>query len=72
MSGGGLHDADASSSFTRLPVGILTMISEVNNGTMTRFNAEEYREKLMGERTVFVDENTDGYFGMVRTHIRLP
>ena len=48
------------------------MISEVNNGTMTRFNAEEYREKLMGERTVFVDENTDGYFGMVRTHIRLP
>ena len=48
------------------------MISEVNNSTMTRFNAEEFREKLMAERTVFVDENTDGYFGMVRTYIRLP
>ena len=47
------------------------MISEVNDGTMTRTEAEEYREKLMAERTVFVDEHTDGYFGTVRTSIRL-
>ena len=62
-----MQGAGASSALTRLPVEILMMISEVNDGTMTRTEAEEYREKLMAERTVFVDENTDGYFGMVRT-----
>ena len=38
---------------------------------MTRSEAEEYREKLMAERTVVVDENTRGYFAMVRTRICL-
>ena len=66
-----MHDADASSTLTRLPAEILMMISEVNDGTMTRTEAEEYREKLMAERTVFVDKHTDGYFGTVRTSIRL-
>ena len=37
---------------------------------MTRSEAEEYRKKLMAERTVFV-ENNEGYFRMVRTYIRL-
>ena len=66
-----MHDADASSAFTRLPIEILTMISEESDGTMTRSEAEEYREKLMAERTVFVEENTEGYFSMVRTRTHL-
>ena len=55
-----MHDADASSSFTRLPVEILAIISEVNDGTRTRLDAEEYRGRLMGERTVFANGNTLG------------
>ena len=38
---------------------------------MTRSEAEEYREKLMAERTVVVEENTRGYFAMVRKRICL-
>jgi hypothetical protein len=66
-----MHSAGANSVFARLPVEILTMISEENDGTMTRLEAEKYREELMAERTVFVDENNEAYFGMVRTPIRL-
>jgi len=66
-----MHNAGANSVFARLPVEILAMISEENDGTMTRLEAEDYREKLMSERTVFVDENNEGYFGMVRMSIRL-
>ena len=61
-----LGSADATSALTKLPVEILTMISEENDGTISRSEAEEYREELMGERTVFVEENSD-FFGMVRT-----
>jgi len=61
----------ANSVFSRLPAEILTMISEETDGTMTRLEAEEYKEELMAERTVFVEGNDEGYFGMVRTPIRL-
>ena len=64
-----MHNADANSASRRLPVEI-TIISEENDGTMTRREAEEYREKLMAERTVFT-ENTEDYFGVVRTYIRI-
>jgi hypothetical protein len=66
-----MHNASTSSVLARLPVEILTMISEENDGTMTRPDAEKYREELMAERTVFVEENNEVYFGMVRTTIRL-
>lgn len=64
-----LHGANPSSAFARLPVELLTMISEENEGTMTRLEAEKYREALMAERTVFVEANSENYFGMVRTHL---
>lgn len=57
-----LRSAGATSALTKLPVEILTMISEENDGTMSRLEAEEYREELMDERTVFVEEND--FFGM--------
>ena len=66
-----MHSAGANSVFAKLPVEILTMISEENDGTMTRLDAEKYREELMAERTVFVEENDEAYFGMVRMPIRL-
>ena len=56
-----MYDADASFAFTRLPVEVLKMISEVNDGTMTRTEAKKFRRRLMVESTVFVDENTDSY-----------
>ena len=64
-----IQGAGVNSPFARLPVEILTMISEENDGTMTRSDAELYRGELMAERTVFVEENDDAYFGMVRPHI---
>ena len=66
-----LHDADANSALKRLPLEILIMIPKENDGTITRSEAEEYRVRLMAERTVSVDENTQGYFGMVRMPICL-
>jgi len=67
-----MHGAGANSVLAKLPVEILTMISEENDGTMTRLEAETYREELMSERTVFVEEtDVEDYFGMVRTSICL-
>ena len=67
-----MHGAGANSVLAKLPVEILTMISEENDGTMTRSEAEKYREELMSERTVFVEEtDVEDYFGMVRASICL-
>lgn len=66
-----MHKAGANSALARLPVELLTMISEGNDGTMSRLEAEEYRKELMDERTVFVEENNQDYFGMVRSRILL-
>jgi len=65
-----MHSAGANSVFGKLPVEILTMISE-ENGTMTHLDAEKYREELMAERTVFVEDNDKAYFGMVCIHLDL-
>jgi len=59
-----MQTAGASSALARLPVEILTMISEGNDGTMSRSEAEAYREELMAERTVLIEENDRDYFGM--------
>ena len=62
-----MHDAGQNSVFAKLPTELLTMISNENEGTMTRLEAEKYREELMSERSIFVEENDKAYFGMVRT-----
>ena len=62
-----MREAGPNSVFAKLPVELLSMISKENDGTMTRLEAEKYREELMKERTVFVEVNTEAYFGMVRT-----
>lgn len=66
-----MRSADTNSALARLPVEILTMISEGNDGTMSLSEAKEYRKELMKERTVFVENNNKTYFGMVRTPIHL-
>ena len=38
---------------------------------MTRSEAEDCGARLVAKRMIFVDENTQGCFGMVRTCIRL-
>ena len=60
-----LHEAGQNSAFTKLPSEILTMISNANDGAMTRSEAEKYREELMSERVVSVEESDRTYFGMV-------
>ena len=62
-----MHDAGQNSALAKLPVELLTMISNENDGAMTRAEAERYREQLMSERTVFVEHSDSAYFGMVRT-----
>ncbi|KAF9643672.1 hypothetical protein BDM02DRAFT_3104103 [Thelephora ganbajun] len=66
-----MHGAGANSAFARLPIEILTMISQESDGTMDRSEAEKYREELMAERTVFVKANNEGYFEIVCTILRL-
>jgi len=61
-----MHGAGQNSAFAKLPVELLTMISNENEGTMTRVEAERYREELMSERTIFIEQNETAYFGMVR------
>ena len=67
---GAMQGAGPNSVFAKLPTELLTMISEENDETMTRLEAEKYREELMAERTVFVEINNDAYFGLVRTRFR--
>ena len=58
--------AGQNSEFSKLPVEILTMISNANEGAMTREEAEKYREETMSERVVSVKENERTYFGSVQ------
>ena len=60
-----MRGAGQNSAFAKLPLEILTMISNVNDGAMTRLEAEKYREKLMSERVVSVEEIDRTYFGVV-------
>ena len=60
-----MYHAGQNSAFTKLPVELLAMISGENDGTMTRSEAEKYREELMSERVIAVAENDRAYFGRV-------
>ena len=60
-----MYHAGQNSAFTKLPVELLAMISSENEAAMTRSEAEKYREELMSERVVAVEENDRAYFGRV-------
>ena len=60
-----MHSAGQNSAFAKLPSELLTMISNENEGAMTRLEAEEYREELMSERAISVEESDRAYFGTV-------
>ena len=62
-----MHNAGQDSAFAKLPTELLTMISNENEGTMTRLEAEKYREEMMSERIVSLEENTEAYFELVPT-----
>ena len=48
------------------------MISNANEGAITCLEVEKYREELMSERVISVEENNRAYFGSVRPRRWLP
>ena len=58
-----MRGAYRSSAFSKLPMNILTMISNKNKGVITRAEAEKYRKKLISEKMIFVEDNDGSYFG---------
>ena len=65
-----MRAAGPASLFARLPAEILTMISEEIDETMSRLDAEKYREEMMAERARFDERISKYYFGVVRICIR--
>ena len=61
-----MYHAGENSAFSKLPFEILTMISGETEGAMTRLEAEKYREEMISERVIAVEENDRVYFGRVR------
>ena len=66
-----IQAASANSVLARVPAEIIMMISDENGETMTRPEAEKYREELMAERTVVLTENNKAYFEHVRSTLHL-
>ena len=62
-----MHNAGQDSAFAKLPIEVLTMISNENEGAMTRLEAEKYREEMMSERIVSLEKNSRAYFGLSPT-----
>jgi len=60
-----MSNAGRNSAFVKLPTELLRIVSNENNGAMTRSEAEKYRDELMSERVVSVEENNEAYFGVV-------
>ena len=60
-----MSGAGQISAFGKLPVELLEMISNANEGPMTRLEAEEYRKELMSERVVFAENSNKLYFEKV-------
>ena len=54
--------ADTSSRLGKLPIELIDAISGGNDGTMSRAEAEEYRLKVIDERTTFAQANDSTYF----------
>ena len=67
---GAMQSAGPDSPFAKLPFELLTMISNANEVAMTREEAERYKEELVSERAISVEENDRSYFGMVRPRRR--
>ena len=63
-----MYSASQNSAFAKLPVELLTMISNGNEGTMTRSEAERYRKELTSERIISVEESDRAYFGSAYAH----
>ena len=61
-----MYQAGQNSGFSKLPFELLTMISSKNEGAMTRLEADKYRNGLMFERVIAVEENDRAYFGRTR------
>ena len=64
-----MQTAGQNTAIGKLPIEILTMISDENEVTMTRLEAEKYREELMSERVVAVENNDRAYFGVARPRL---
>jgi len=56
-----MYHAGQDSAFAKLPIELLTLISDENEGAMTRLEAEKWRTELVSERTR-AGENMS-YFG---------
>jgi len=61
-----MYHAGQNSPFSKLPLELLEIISSKNKAAMTRSEAEEYRDELMSERVIAVEENDRSYFGRPR------
>lgn len=59
-----MRSADSGSLFQKLPMQILDHIVNFTPA-MTRKEAMAYREELMSERKVFVNDHESEYFGQV-------
>lgn len=57
-----LIESSLDSHLQKLPAELLKMVSEVGGHSMSREEAFAYREKLMDERTQFVQVNNEEYF----------
>jgi len=60
-----MYHAGQDSAFSKLPIEILRMISNENEGAMTRLEAEKYRAEMMSERDIAAQQNDRSYFGRV-------
>ena len=66
-----MYRAGQSSAFAKLPIEILAMISDEDEGVMTRSEAEKYRTELISERVAAEEDNNRTYFGRVRPRVPL-
>jgi len=66
-----MWNAGQNSTFSKLPIELLTMISGENEGAMSRLEAEKYREELISERVIAEEENSRTYFGRARPRVPL-
>jgi len=63
-----MRHAGPNSPLSKLPLEVLTMISDENEWVMSRLEAEQYREEMISERDVAGEENDRTYFGRRISH----
>ena len=59
------HRSNLGTHFAKLPVELLDLVVNEYEEAITREEAESYREELMGERTVAVQNSNSSYFEVV-------